>query len=182
MQTRMGVKMMTTQEYLCEISGFRSAVKLGPMFSGELKMKAVVVALVILTGTFASSIDASRAAQEQCEISKAGIKRCETNISNAAKNIPNMKTIVWTDRAHDIVEWEINFPIKMDGVWPAGLIAGTMSILAPKSTKEARGELFKRLLINAGKGSSEFIPLENYEWASSATDGAVMIRASRKRH
>jgi hypothetical protein len=93
-----------------------------------------------------------------------------------------MKTIVWTDRAHDIVEWEINFPIKMDGVWPAGLIAGAMSILAPKSIKEARGELFKRLLINAGKGSSEFIPLENYEWASSATDGAVMIRASRKGH
>jgi hypothetical protein len=87
-------------------------------------MKAVVVALVILTGTFASSIDASRAAQEQCEISKAGIKRCETNISNAAKNIPNMKTIVWTDRAHDIVEWEINFPIKMDGVGLRDLLEG----------------------------------------------------------
>jgi hypothetical protein len=80
------------------------------------------------------------------------------------------------------VEWEINFPIKMDGVWPAGLIGGAMSILAPKSTKEARGELFKRLFVNAGKGSVEFIPLENYEWISSVTDGAMMIRASRKRH
>jgi hypothetical protein len=144
-------------------------------------MKAVLIALFVLTATFAASIDASDAAQEQCETSKAGIKRCETNISNVAKNIPNMKTIVWTDRARDIVEWEINFPVKMDGVWPAGLIGGVMSILAPNSTKEARGELFKRLLVNAGKGGGEFISLENYEWASSVTDGAMMIRASRKR-
>src|SRR5258708_38238619 len=180
MQARRGVKMMTRHGYLCEISGFRSAVKLGPMFSGELKMKAVVVALVILTGTFASSIDASRAAQEQCEISKAGIKRCETNISNAAKNIPNMKSVVWTDRAHDIVNLEISFPVKMDAVWPAALIGGAMSTLAPNSTKEVRGELFKRLLLNAGKGSFDFIPLENYEWISAVKDEVIMIRASRR--
>jgi hypothetical protein len=147
----------------------------------KLQMKAIVVVLSILTGTLAP-LNTSDAAQEQCETSKAGIKRCETNISNAAKNIPNMKTIVWTDRAHEIVEWEINFPMKMDGVWPAGLIGAAMSILAPNSIKEARGELFKRLIVNAGKGSFDFIPLENYEWISSVKDGIVMIRASRRRH
>jgi hypothetical protein len=54
--------------------------------------------------------------------------------------------------------------------------------LAPNSTKEVRGELFKRLLVNAGKGSFDFIPLENYEWISAVKDGVIMIRASRRRH
>ena len=145
-------------------------------------MTAVIVALFIIATTFVSSLCASAATEEQCETSKAGVKRCETNISNAAKNVPNIKTIVWTDRAHEIVEWEINFPLKMDSVWPAAYVGGAMLILAPKSTKETRVELLKRLIINAGRGKSEFVPIENYEWASSTIDGAIMIRASCKRH
>lgn len=144
-------------------------------------MKAAIVALFIFVAA-TLALGASAATQEQCETSKAGIKRCETNISNTAKNIPNMKSVVWTDRAHDVVNLEISFPVKMDAVWPATLIGGAMSTLAPNSTKEVRGELFKQLLLNAGKGSFEFIPLENYEWISSVKDGVVMIRASRRRH
>jgi hypothetical protein len=90
-----------------------------------------------------SSLGASATTQELCETSKAGIKRCETNISNAAKNIPNMKSVVWTDRAHDIVNLEISFPVKMDAVWPAALIGGAMSTLAPNSTKEVRGRIIQ---------------------------------------
>jgi hypothetical protein len=93
-----------------------------------------------------------------------------------------MKTIIYTDRAHDIVDFEVNFPRKMDNVYPAALIGATMALLNAKSTKEERGALLVQLMVNAGRGSFDFISFGNYDWISSKTDTSIMVRASRKRH
>lgn len=120
------------------------------------------------------ALGADAIAAERCETSKAGIKRCEQDVGD-------MKSVLYTDRAHDIVDFELTVPIKTDAVYPIALIGGTMAILTPKSTKEERWALLERLLASAGRGSYEFIPFGNYEWIASKTNTSVMIRASRKR-
>lgn len=138
-----------------------------------ISMRAVAV-VGLLTLTIASSATGVLAVQERCETSKAGIKRCESDVAG-------MKSTLYTDRARNVTDWELNFPRKIDGVWPTALIGATMLILVPNSTKEERFAMFRRLIDGAAQDKFEFITFGNYEWIVSKTDTTVMVRASRKR-
>jgi hypothetical protein len=145
-----------------------------------ISIRPLVFAFSILAFTLAFLVG-SHAADEHCETSNAGIKRCEHIFHNPDRTIPDWKTVIYFDRAHDIVDWQISFPRKMDAAYPAALAAMTMAITVPNSTKEERGALFERLLVNASNESFNFIPFGKYEWIASKTDTMIMMRASRKR-
>jgi hypothetical protein len=133
-----------------------------------------LVVLSVFTGAIAWAPNDARAVQEHCETSKAGIKRCE-------RDVAGMKSTLYTDRAHNVTNWELSFPRKIDGVWPTALIGATMLILVPHSTTEERSAMFRRLIDGAAQDKFEFIPLGNYEWIASKTDTTIIVRASRKR-
>jgi hypothetical protein len=114
------------------------------------------------------------AAAETCEILKTGGKRCEHIFSNST-----MRTVVYSDRHGNILDWEINFPLDSKSNLPAvTLIEGTMAILTPSSTVETRSQTFRSLADNVAKAESKIIAVGNYDWVSAKLPEGAMMRAS----
>jgi hypothetical protein len=133
----------------------------------------VLFVVSVIASAIACAPGGARAVQERCETSKAGIKRCESDVGG-------MKSALYTDRAHSITNWELSIPRKVDAVWPTVLIGATMQILVPNSTTEERSAMFRRLVDGAAQDKFQFIPFGNYEWIASRAGTAIIIRASRK--
>jgi len=134
-------------------------------------MPIYIHTLLILLVLIAWAPHESRAANEHCATSKAGIKRCESEVAG-------MKSALYTNRAHNVTNWELSIPRKVDSAWPTALIGATMQILVPNSTPEERSVMFRRLVDGAAQGKFQFIPFGNYEWIASKTETTIYLRAS----
>jgi hypothetical protein len=142
-------------------------------------MKRWFILSWVFTATLLLCIEGT--AKERCEVSKAGIKRCEQLFHNPDGAMPDWKTITYFDHARDMIDFEADFHRDTKILHPAILIGATMAILNPKSTAEERGALFERLLANALKENFELIPFGRYMWTSGKMGPTIIVRASRKK-
>jgi hypothetical protein len=114
--------------------------------------------------------------------SAAGIKRCEQVVTSKVDPTTNWKTITYIDSNKEIVDLAITFSRKLgEPIYADALVGGSMTTLSPELSQDGRRDLIVRLLQNAEKEQSEFIPAGRYEWTSFKTATDYTIRASRKK-
>ena len=152
-----------------------------PNGAGGFFMRLFIVALFVFAAPLLLPGE-SQATPERCEMSKAGIKRCETTFHDPKNKSPEWKSIAYFDRKGSLVDFEVDFPKDVDLVWPAAFIALNMSILNEKATKEENGKLFENLVANALGANSFYTTFKsgNYEWMSGKNGSTIIIRASRR--
>ena len=135
----------------------------------------IVVAIIGLSVFFLSG--SAIAAPETCAVSKASIKRCEHIFPGPAA--APMKTIIYSDRYGNILDWEINFASESQSNLEAvALIEATMAILAPNSTVESRSQTFRVLADSVMKAEAKTVTLGKYDWVTAKMPDGSMIRAS----
>jgi hypothetical protein len=156
-----------------------------PPHSRIVMLTRIAVCLVA-SSLMSFNYPASAKDKETCEAQTSGVKRCEllyADRKNPDVKVLGLKSITYTDRAGRVIDWEINFPAKMDDRdLVILLIELQMTKLDPSSTSDSRSQLFRALAKNAMTARSEVFPLGKYDWVSSVTDKVFMMRASLRRH
>jgi hypothetical protein len=114
--------------------------------------------------------------------STAGIRRCEQVVTSKVDPTTNWEMVTYIDSNKEIVDLSITFSRKLgEPIYADALVGGSMMMLSPELSRDARRVLIIRLLQNADEGQSEFIPAGRYEWTSFKTATGYTIRASIKK-
>jgi len=149
-------------------------------------MNTRIAVFLVASSLGAFTCAANAKDQETCEAQTAGVKRCEllyADRKNPDIKVSGLKSITYIDRAGRVIDWEINFPAKMDDRdLVILLIELQMAKFDPSSTSGSRSQLFRALAKNAVTARSEVFPLGKYDWVSSVTANVFMMRASLRRH